>query len=162
MQYRVKIVEVLGAAALFRDAVQSRLQFFRLLALGDVEESSEDRLPTFKLNAGCGKLNPQRLALFAHDLAFDGRSKSAAAQPFHGARPQLFPEIRVGQIERAHSKKLFAAIARNDLAGTVYVKEALAVVDVDGRSRGFGDGAEFAFALRQRALTLLSLRGFHR
>ena len=78
------------------------------------------------------------------------------------ARPQLFPEIRVGQIERAHSKKLFAAIAGNDLAGTVYIKEALAVMDVDGRGSGFGDGAELAFALRQRALTLLSLGGFHR
>ena len=37
MKHGIKIIEVLSAAAFFRDAVQGRLQLFRVLAIGDIK-----------------------------------------------------------------------------------------------------------------------------
>ena len=56
----------------------------------------------------------------------------------------------MGEGQGIHLKQLFATIAGDDLAGAIDVQKVRAIVDVDRRSSGFGNGAKFGLTFRER------------
>ncbi len=144
-----KFIQVAGRIGFFGNPVKSCLQLLALLALGDIEGRAQQSHLSFKGNETAAEVNPAGFTQLGDDSILVAGRRGQATLAVGEALADIFAIFRMHERPGVQFQNFITCIARDHFAAAVTEQKAGSLVDVNGRSRGLGNCAEFAFTFTQ-------------
>ena len=121
--------------------------FFGLLALGYVRYGNQSRGFIFISDGVSGQADPFFHAVFCNDFEFVSARQHLSLLTIVTPFFYHVPVIRVHNIPEVHTAEFLFRITGNFLSRAIRINPVVALMHHDGKRAGFGQHAEFLFAV---------------